>query len=315
MESTAAGAEATRAAFISNKPLPAFDTDQPRVSRGAAERTPVLAFVLDLSVANASTTSQGVLTLFYDEVQSIDWFGRPLLPYWTHQYGSAIVALQAALHDYAVIRARADAYDTAYIASTTSLSNDRWATLLALAHRQVTGASTVVWNEEKQTPWWYIKEESTGGAMSTVDVLFPGAPLFIAVAPEALKLMLWPMLSWSNNETDNKVTISWAPHDFGGYPIANADAAEQEEMPLEESGNMLLMIASIAVRQNGDVNWLVPYRSLLQVWVDFINGTLPGPGRAALHRRLRGPVAAQLQPGGQGHRRPQRLGRTTPLLR
>ena len=277
--STAAGARVTRSAFLTQAPLPVFDTDQPRVSLGAAERTPVMAMVLDLSVASANTTTSGVLTLFYDEVETIDWWGTPLVPYWRHQYNNdPLTATLAALHDYPTIRARADAYDAALITSTSRLSGDRWATLLALAHRQVTGASTVVWNAEKATPWVFIKEMSTGGALSTVDVLFPGAPLYIAIAPEALKLMLWPILSWSNNETVNKVTISWAPHDFGGYPIASANAAAQEEMPLEESGNMVLMLAAIAIRQQGDVNWLVPYRGVLQEWVDFVNSTMPDPG-------------------------------------
>ena len=277
VQSTAAAANVTRSAFLGQHPLPPFDTQQPRVSLGAAEDTPVMAMVLDLSVASANATSTGVLTLFYDEGETIDWWGTPLLPYWRHQYTDALTATLAALHDYAAIRARADAYDAALIASTTRYSGDKWATLLALAHRQVTGASTVVWNEEKATPWIFIKEMSTGGAMSTVDVLFPGAPLYLAIAPEALKLMLWPVLSWANNETVNKVTISWAPHDFGGYPIADTNAAAQEEMPLEESGNMILMLAGIAIRQQGDVNWLVPYRAVLQQWVDFINTTLPDP--------------------------------------
>ena len=130
---------------------------------------------------------------------------------------------------------------------------------------------------------------STGGALSTVDVLFPGAPLYIALAPETLKRMLWPILSWSNNETSTPVTISWAPHDLGGYPIANANAAAQEEMPLEESGNMLLMLAAIAQRQSGDVSWLVPYQRILEEWAQFINSTLPDPEQQLCTDDFEGP--------------------------
>ena len=288
-ESTGAAANLTRSAFLEKRPLPPFDMMQPVVSLGAAEKTPVLAMILDLSTNSTSPTS-GVLTLFYDEVATIDYFGTPLLPYWKHQYnGDPLLATVAALEDYAVTRARADAYDHALIANVAAVSGDKWATLLALAHREVTGATTVVWNEEKQTPWWFIKEMSTGGALSTVDVLFPGAPLYIAIAPEALKLMLWPILSWSNNETNDKVTINWSPHDLGGYPIANADAAHQEEMPLEESGNMILMLACIAQRQHGDVNWLVPYRAVMQQWVDFMNSTLPDPDQQLCTDDFEGP--------------------------
>ena len=274
--STAAAANATRSSFVSGSGLPRFDTSMPRVSLGAGANTPVIAFEFDISVKSGNS-SAAVVTLFYDEGPTIDFFGVPLSPYWTHQYASPLAATVAAIVDYRTIKRRADLYDAILVAEATALSNDKFATLLALAHRQVTGASVTVWNEDKQTPWVFIKEMSTGGAMSTVDVLFPGAPLYIAIAPETLKLMLWPILSWSNNETSNKVTINWAPHDFGGYPIAATNAAAQEEMPLEESGNMLLMLAAIAQRQNGDVSWLVPYQKILGEWAEFMNSTLPDP--------------------------------------
>ena len=219
----------------------------------------------------ADNDNSAVAVLFYDEGQTIDFFGVPLSPYWKYQYGSALAATVAAIIDYDVIKPRADEYDANLIEAATYLSNDQFATLLALSHRQVLGVSVTVWNEEKQTPWVFIKEMSTGGALSTVDVLFPGSPLYIALAPETLKLMLWPIMSWSNNETSDDVTITWAPHDLGGYPIANADAAHQEEMPLEESGNMILMLAAIAQQQNGDVSWLVPYQKILEEWAQFIN--------------------------------------------
>ena len=276
LASTAAAANASRLAFVSNMPLPAFDTAMPRVSLGAGASTPVIAFTFDVSV-KADSGSSAVAVLFYDEGETIDFFGVPMSPYWLHQYATPIAATIAAIVDYDTIKRRADRYDAELVSAAAYLTNDKYATLLALAHRQVLGASVTVWNEQKKTPWVFIKEMSTGGAMSTVDVLFPGAPLYLAIAPETLKLMLWPIMSWSNNETSDKVTITWAPHDLGGYPIANADAAHQEEMPLEESGNMMLMLAVIAQRQAGDVNWLVPYQRILEEWAQFINSTLPDP--------------------------------------
>ena len=288
LDSTAASVNASRSAFVSNTALPAFDTNMPRVSLGAGANTPVIAFTFDVSVT-ADDDNSAVAVLFYDEGPTISFFDVPMSPYWSHQYASPIAATVAAILDYDTIKARADAYDADLIDAATYLSNEEYATLLALAHRQVLGASVTVWNEDKQTPWCFIKEMSTGGAMSTVDVLFPGAPLYIAIAPETLKLMLWPIMSWSNNETSDKVTISWAPHDLGGYPIADANAAAQEEMPLEESGNMLLMLAAIAQRQDGDVAWLVPYQKVLEEWAQFINSTLPDPGEQLCTDDFEGP--------------------------
>ena len=288
LASTAASVNASRLSFVSNTPLPALDTAMPRVSQGAGPNTPVVAFTFDVSIT-ASRPGSATLVLFYDEAQTVSFFGTPMLPYWTTKYESAYAAVVQALADEEAIRRQAAQYDLLLDTAATRYSNDQFATLLALAHRQVLGATVTVWNEEKQTPWVFLKEMSTGGAMSTVDVLFPGSPLYIAIAPETLKLMLWPILSWSNNETSDKVTINWAPHDLGGFPIANADAAHQEEMPLEESGNMLLMLAAIAVRQNGSVGWLQPYQAILDEWARFINTTLPDPDQQLCTDDFEGP--------------------------
>ena len=154
--STAAAANATRSAFVHGASLPAFDTHMPRVSLGAGANTPVIAFVFDVSV-NASSSASAVSTLFYDEGETIEFFGVPMSPYWTHLYPSALAATVAAITDYDAIMRLAGAYDALLINTATELSNDKFATLLALAHRQVIGASVTVWNEEKQTPWVFIK--------------------------------------------------------------------------------------------------------------------------------------------------------------
>ena len=52
---------------------------------------------------------------------------------------------------------------------------------------------------------------------------------------------------------------------------------------------MILMLAAIAQRQHGDVNWLIPYRAVLQEWVDFINSTLPDPDQQLCTDDFEGP--------------------------
>jgi len=159
----------------------------------------------------------------------------------------------------------------------SDLTSDKFATVLSMIHRQVTGCAVTVWSEQFQTPMVFIKEMSTGGFLSTVDVIYPASPFYLALAPETLKQMLLPIMHWSHNDTTNKVTIDWAPHDLGMFPIANADAANQEEMPVEESGNMLLMLASLAQRQNGDIVWLTPFRKVVDQWASFLKDNLPDP--------------------------------------
>ena len=47
---------------------------------------------------------------------------------------------------------------------------------------------------------------------------------------------------------------------------------------MEETGNLLIMMATIALIQQGDVAYLAPYTELLNIWAFYLNSTLPNPG-------------------------------------
>ena len=180
-------------------------------------------------------------------------------------------------------------YDAQLLAETTALVGDKLTTLLALIHRQVLGATLTVWNEERQTPWVFLKEMSTGGDVSTMDVVYPASPFYIALAPEALRLMLLPLLAYSNNETNSHYDYPWSPHHLGAWPVCNIVSNQQEQMPIEESGNFLIMLAAIAQRQAGQVDYLQPYRRLLDTWAQYINISLPDPEQQLCTDDFEGP--------------------------
>lgn len=54
-----------------------------------------------------------------------------------------------------------------------------------------------------------------------------------------------PLLAYANNETSIEYNLPWAPHHLGTYPIANCPPSQQENMPVEESGNLLMIIAAL----------------------------------------------------------------------
>jgi len=60
-------------------------------------------------------------------------------------------------------------------------------------------------------------------------------------------------------------------------------------MPVEESSNFLIMFAAIADRQAGQVDYLTPYRPVLESWVDYINQSLPDPGEQLCTDDFEGP--------------------------
>ncbi len=46
---------------------------------------------------------------------------------------------------------------------------------------------------------------------------------------------------------------------------------------MEETGNILVVLATIAQAQNKNVDYLRPYVNLLHMWGNYLNSTLPDP--------------------------------------
>ena len=130
---------------------------------------------------------------------------------------------------------------------------------------------------------YFMKEISSDGDVSTVDVIYPASPFFLATrSPEALKRMLKPVLLYASNATapygaPQPYDLAWAPHHLGVWPNCDLAADKQEQMPLEESGNLLLMVAAVVFAQGKDAAaaaWLDPCvarreRGTLRCWLLF----------------------------------------------
>lgn len=144
-------------------------------------------------------------------------------------------------------------------------------------HRQVLGACVTVWNEEKQSVWSYMKEQSSDGDVSTVDVISPAGPFFLVLGPEYLRRLMLPLLAYANNETFVQYNLPWAPHHLGDWPVCSILPQDQEQMPMEETGNMLILLAAIAQRQDEQIDYLLPYAPLLASWAQYLNTSLPDP--------------------------------------
>ena len=67
-----------------------------------------------------------------------------------------------------------------------------------------------------------------------------------------------------------KWPFPYAPHDLGTYPLANGrDPAKIETMPVEESGNMLILFGAIA-KAEGNAAFAEKYAPILQQWADYL---------------------------------------------
>src|SRR6185437_13403182 len=75
------------------------------------------------------------------------------------------------------------------------------------------------------------------------DVLYPASPVWMYLDPDYLRMLLLPLLDYAGH-------VGWpkpyAEHDLGSaYPQATRHHdGKEEDMPVEESGAMLIIIAS-----------------------------------------------------------------------
>jgi hypothetical protein len=98
------------------------------------------------------------------------------------------------------------------ITTLTKTGGEQYARLGSLVTRQVTSALSRTWSSQRNRSQLYMKEISSNGDISTVDVIFPSPPFFLWVHPEMLLDALLPVLAYGNNETNIAYNLAWAPH-------------------------------------------------------------------------------------------------------
>jgi hypothetical protein len=254
------------------------DTDDLDMPRPAAENTPLAATRFDLGQVTATPVTRHLL-LAYDDIFAIEYFQRKLRPYWRRKGMDPAALLRAAEKDYPSLRERCIQFDRELTADLTRTGGPRYADLAVLAFRQTLAAHKLVADLDG-TPLYFSKENFSNGSIDTVDVTYPSAPFFLLLNPELLKAQLRPILDYSSLA---RWPWPYAPHDLGKYPLANGqlygggEKSEENQMPVEESGNMLIMVAALA-HADHDTAFAKKYWPLLTKWKQYLekNGLRPG---------------------------------------
>ncbi|MGA2554719.1 MAG: DUF5127 domain-containing protein [Verrucomicrobiota bacterium] len=261
--SAAFGADQTLvAAFLANGHLPSRDdTNQPRA---ANDDQPVMAFVFDLGqVSSAPVQRQAILA--YDEIYAIKYFGQKLRPYWRRNGASASDMLRHAAADYPKLAQRCAAFDAQLMADAAKAGGPKYAQMCALAYRQCAAACGLAADSRKQ-PLYFTKENTSNGDIATVDVFFPMDPQWLLLSPVLAKATLVPILAYAASP---RWKFPNAPHDLGTYPIVTGRDDGGEGMPVEESGNMLILCDAVA-HADGNANFVSPWWPQLTQWAKYL---------------------------------------------
>jgi hypothetical protein len=257
-----------REGFLARGALPA--DDDLRMPRPVGDDWPVLACTFELGKVGAEPVSRHLL-LAYDDGYAIEYFHEKLRPYWRRDGTELPELLRRAERDYAALAGRCKKFDAELMADLEKAGGPHYARLCALAYRQCVAAHKLVAAKDG-TPLYFSKENFSNGCIATVDVTYPSCPFFLLFNPRLLAGQLIPILEYASMP---RWKHAYAPHDLGTYPKANGqvygggEKSDRDQMPVEECGNMLLMVAALA-HTDSDAALAKKYWPLLSRWANYL---------------------------------------------
>lgn len=265
------GNEDDRSQFLATGVLTdADDLEQPRVPQSRHPSKPLLNLALPLGKVSALPVTRHVL-LAYDDRYSVEYMHQRLLPYWRTQFATFSGLLEGAEREYPVLEERAASYDADLEHDLVQAGGPEYASVAVLAFRQAIAAHKLV-EDENGVPFFMPKENFSNGSISTVDVLYPSAPMFLFLNPKLVEAQLEPVLRYAQS---SHWKFPFAPHDLGVYPLANGqlygggEVSEDDQMPVEESGNMILMVAALAHAEHSAA-YASRYWPVLMRWAEYL---------------------------------------------
>ncbi len=234
---------------------------------------PAFSLSFDVALTPRKPESRWLM-LAYDDEFSIQYMKQNLRPYWRRPAGGsddAAALLKKAAADYESLKQRCEQFDAELMADLRQAGGEKYAQIGALAYRQCFAAGKFVADANGQ-PLQFCKENHSNGCIGTSDVFYPMAPQFLLFGPTLAKSFLVPFMNYAASE---RWKFPFAPHDLGTYPHANGqvygggERDERDQMPVEESGNLLILFAAVA-QMEGNADFAGLYWKQLEQWAEYL---------------------------------------------
>ena len=230
----------------------------------------MLALAHDLGNITKDGIVERVLTLGIIQDRVIQFAGQsgklePVPGLWSSYYPNETAAVVSFYHDYAHALDVSARLDEQIRRDSEAAAGREYALITTLAVRQTFGALQYAGTPAK--PYIFLKEISSNSDIQTVDVIFPAYPIFLYLNATLGRFLLEPLFE---NQESGAYPNAYAEHDLGTFPIAKGyPAGDDEPMPLEECGNMIIMALAYAQR-TGDNEYLAKHYKLLSQWAEFL---------------------------------------------
>lgn len=232
-----------------NRPVFAFARDLGSVGRGGSAST---LFTIGIAQQDAilfqgqGSSAQQVPSLwtsYFDESELVPFFYK----------------------DYSYASQYATNLDNRIARDSIEAGGEDYLTITSLAVRQAFAALQYTGTPDNVRV--FLKEISSNSDIQTVDVIFPTWPIMLYLDPNLIKYTLSPLLE---NQESGHYPNKYAIHDLGRFPQAlGYPQGNDEAMPLEECGNMIIMMLSYA-QKTGDIDYLNKHWQLMAQWAEYL---------------------------------------------
>ncbi|GHU05176.1 hypothetical protein FACS1894147_11080 [Spirochaetia bacterium] len=252
-----------------------------------------------LKLSTSDGKGEAFFATAYDDIASINYFGDIRRGYWARDGKTILAVIEEAIRDYPSINKRCADFDRELNEKAAASGGPGYQKILNLSYRQTIAAHKLI-ADEKGEAVFISKECFSNGCAATVDVSYPSTPLYLLYNAELVKGMLRPIFRFAKLPV---WTFDFAPHDAGRFPHVtgqvyglrehvantetyppyymypvNSDAYElRYQMPVEECGNMLVMMAAVA-KAEGNAEFSRPHQDLAEKWARYLVEFGANPG-------------------------------------
>lgn len=202
--------------------------------------------------------------------------------YWQTKFGDKIEdAVAFFMNDFPSALKKAKAFDQQVLQDSRDAVGggelgDKYAAITQLSLRQAFATFEITVSKDSKGRYnssdtlLFLKEISSNGDMSTVDVIFPLFPVLSYANPDMLRDLMLPLFEYTESGLyPNK----WCVHDLGTYPNAwGYNDGNDEPMQVEESGNMIWMTLHWAqlVGKPKALPFLQQHYKIMKQWTNFL---------------------------------------------
>ena len=266
--SAIADRESCQSAWVANGTLP--EEQQSKLSANSPATATVAAFSLNFGNVESKPTTRWLMVA-YDDLYSIQYMKHNLRPYWRRDGLDMVSLLKQCASEFDSLRNRCEKFDGELMADLVKAGGENYARLCALAYRTCFAAGKFVADAHGQ-PLQFCKENHSNGCIATSDVFYPMSPQFLLFGPTLAKSFVVPFMNYAASD---RWRFPFAPHDLGTYPHANGqvygdgERGVNNQMPVEESGNLLLLFGAIS-QMDGNADFASLYWKQLEQWANYL---------------------------------------------